>query len=444
MASSLSEPTRTLLSALLDKYERSSAFRTGEVPARAIQVRVDEKLLPGYVSGALDPDARRRMHEELRQLEAAGALELRWVRYEEGNLLERVRLVPQAAETLYPLVARPSLRRRLDQLLRELADLEAALSALPESAWSTRVMDWVQRWLDDVRKSVQERARWPQSVPEEGDKRAAWWGTLRGLAGKGEEPLPVRLFSKRYLGHSKALERLVLPRLVSWLRTYAIPDVAREVGVDPGIYASDEAVLASVGIELGHEDVSFCGPVRLRWPSEEGDAAELDARRIPHGVSLDPAALRGLTLDLTAVRRILTIENKTNYRHYIRYERQPDELVIYLGGFASPAMRSFLRCCRAAAMERGELPPLLHWGDLDYGGILILQSVRDSVWPEAMPWRMEPEWLDELRAFVDPFDDAYRARLEALLADPRYAWAAPLIRKLLEVGGGLEQEAQLV
>ena len=119
-------------------------------------------------------------------------------------------------------------------------------------------------------------------------------------------------------------------------------------------------------------------------------------------------SVRRLEMVDMPVRRVLTIENKANYRHYVAGDIQADELVVYLGGFHSPGKRLFLRQLREAVTQQGASVAFHHWGDLDYGGILILQSLRDAVLPELMPWRMEPEWLQKLQAYVEPFDDAYR------------------------------------
>jgi len=241
-------------------------------------------------------------------------------------------------------------------------------------------------------------------------------------------------------------------------------------------WLEDEQLLAEIGIEVTHEDISFCGPLRFRIEGNE----EVDLSRFPSGLALDTEVLRNLQITDMPVRRILSIENKANYRHYVRNERRPDELVVYSGGFHSPGKRQFLRKLRAYGMQQQDmehpehlgarahpqhlehLEPMapigdqslehqgdrnlefLHWGDLDYGGILILQSLRETTWPEVHPWRMEPDWLDTYASFLESFPTGYANRLAALMQDERYQDYRPLIEKILGVGGTLEQETFLV
>lgn len=86
--------------------------------------------------------------------------------------------------------------------------------------------------------------------------------------------------------------------------------------------------------------------------------------------------------------------------------------MIYLGGFPSPGKRRFLRKLaefqqvKVAEIKQAS-PVFHHWGDLDYGGILIFQTLRDSVWPDVHPWRMEPHWVDDFIQFIKPFDEEY-------------------------------------
>lgn len=57
----------------------------------------------------------------------------------------------------------------------------------------------------------------------------------------------------------------------------------------------------------------------------------------PYGLAL-PSTLVDfiMEIDLTAIRSITFIENKTNYDAYVMSEKQPEELVVYHGGFLSP------------------------------------------------------------------------------------------------------------
>ena len=444
-----------LLNLLLDRYESSKAFSAGEQTARRVQVSLTDALVPGYVSGGMEPDDRRHLHATLQTWEQTGIVSLDWVRFEVGNLLRRVYLEWGGLERAYSLLGRVPKQDELTSVQAELVVLRTQLSHA-----------WMQKWLVDVLGAIEERKSLPATLlPADAERRTWLLQSLRGLVDKGDEELPMRLFSKRYLKSSKIFEQHVRSRLSNLLRRYWSGDaehaaqVAGMDGVDeaggaPGaasgahriagdaLWLEDEQLLAEVGIEVTHEDISFCGPLRFHIDGNE----EVDLSRFPSGLALDTEVLRNLQVTGMPVRRILSIENKANYRHYVRNERRPDELVVYSGGFHSPGKRQFLRKLRAYGMQSAADRTLefVHWGDLDYGGILILQSLRETTWPEVQPWRMEPEWLDTYVSFLESFSSDYANRLAALLQDERYQDYRPLIEKILRVGGTLEQEAFLV
>jgi hypothetical protein len=532
---------RGVLSALLDKYENSEAFRKGEPTQARIQLRFTDSLVPGYASGRLDPDDRTALHHTLVTMADSGFIDLKWVKFEEGNILERVYLKWERIHDIYAYLGRTPQRQKLSAFTAEMEQwLEGLVGEdLPgEGAGGERFVDrewpgegevrpgegedllddglpgggeglldddlpggserlphgglaeawrFLLNWADDVLSFVHERGRIPSSlIPEEDGTRALLLRALAGLVRMRERSLPVRLFSKRELGNSKVFEKQVQSHVIRLVRRYW------SVGHPQDIEAPDDdaTLLRELGIESGHEDITFCGPIRLRYQGTEATEAteEIDASVFPYGLAIDASDVHRITITEARVSRILTIENKANYRAYVRHHRQSDELVVYLGGFASPAQRVFLRLLRdflrgrvsevgqesvalgtmsvraldragcdlaaldLAGLDKGlsradasDQPTVLHhWGDLDYGGILILQNLRNSCWPEAVPWRMEPELLDEYIDYVESIDDAYRTKLERLLESDVYAWAHPLIQRILTLGATLEQEALLL
>ncbi|MCL6517894.1 Wadjet anti-phage system protein JetD domain-containing protein [Alicyclobacillus sp.] len=434
-----------VLSSLLDKYERSRALAEGS-SARRPQVRMTDAVVPGYTSGWLDPETRRTLHQDLVDLADRGVVALRWVRFEEGNLLERVYLEWAGLADAYAFTGRRPLRDEMTALAETVQRWRDAQSSAGAPAWMIR-------WADDVLLAIRERGRvGAQLLPGGAEDRRLLLLALAGLVKKGEQVLPVRLFSTRYLGDSKAFERRVQSRLIGLLQRYALAEWGMP---DAELFADPADLLREVGLETTHDLITFCGPVAFSCFARDAgsslplaDGADGQALRgdlLPHGVSMDAADVDAVHWHQVDCQRILTIENKANYRAYVRQERRQDELVVYLGGFASPGQRRWLRSIRRWFQDHDRpLPPLHHWGDLDYGGILILQHLRDTCWPEAQPWRMEAEWLERHRDRLERFDEEYRLKLARLLDQERYAWAHALIRALLAAGGTLEQENLLV
>jgi len=428
-------PAYTIMNELLQRYESSTAFVRGEPTARRIQVAINDHIIPAYTSGGMDPDNRRLLHETLYQWREEGVIDIEWVRFEQGNLLRRVLLEWDGIARAYALVGRTHKSDMLQAVESELATYANQLT-----------FPWMQQWLADVLCYLAEKRSIPDSLlPIDDARRKLLLQSLAGLVAKGDEALPMRVFSKRYLKNSKTFEREIRTRFTSLLRQYTAKDnIALQEAAE---LADNEAIiLAEFGIEVTHQEVLFCGPITFQPSGAESQP--IDCILFPRGLALDTDALLDMDIISLPIKRVLTIENKANYRHYVRHDYNRSELIIYLGGFPSPGMRRFLRLIWRSVQDLdGDTTPsatFAHWGDLDYGGILITQVLRDTVTPEFQTWRMEPAWLDSMAEYVEPFDSGYRAKLKGLLADMRYASWWPLVRKLMEVGGTLEQEAFLV
>ncbi|MDI3328366.1 MAG: DUF2220 family protein [Alicyclobacillaceae bacterium] len=400
---------RHLLNKLVDGYERRGGNLT-----RRLSVPVSDRTLPEYLHGG-DPDAVRECHGILARWQEEGIVRLEWVKHEEGNLLRRVILCPEGVERAYRLLGRVPERERWAALEEEIRRRREEFH-----------LPWVRAWLDLSLAQLRERGSVPDSlIPADGETRQGLWRALRGIEDKGEEELTERVFSMRYLGGSKVFERRVRGRLVGLLRRFG-PSPRGEAEEE------EEALLGEVGILRNQEDIAFFGPLRARIRDRI-----IDAGAFPYGLALDADTLREAEIVDLPVRTVLSIENKAVFRLFVRQVPR-DVLVLYLGGFPSPGKRRFLRQIRDVLGARAVYR---HWGDLDYGGILIAQNIREAVWPEVKPWRMEPEWLDRYRDLAEPFGEAYRRRLERLREEERYREFWPLVDKLLEVGGTLEQEA---
>ncbi|MCL6443566.1 MAG: DUF2220 domain-containing protein, partial [Alicyclobacillus sp.] len=365
---------RRVLEDLVDKYEDSEAFRKGEPSKRRIQVKLTNALVPGYTDGSLDPEIRHGFHRSLTRMADDGLIELKWVQFEEGNILDRVYLVWEALDKAYLYLGRTS---RRDELQGFVTDMEHWLHALLDGGLPAD-FQWVRAWVGEAIDTATSRGRIPSNlVPVDADTRKLLQRAIAGLVRKGEKTLPIRLFSKQYLGHSKLFEQQVQAHLIRLVRRYWPVHHASQ----PDLPEDDAVLLRELGIEAGHDDIAFCGPICFRYDDQPGD---IDASVFPFGLAVDASDVHRIHVTKMAVSRILTIENKANYRTYVRHERSSDELVIYLGGFASPAQRAFLRLFRDVCFEAAHTP-LYHWGDLDYGGILILHHLRQTCWPEAQP-----------------------------------------------------------
>ena len=306
------EMARAILHALLDCYEQPDR-------RNVMRVRLIPRDHPAYFS-AEDPAPRHTANQALRRLADAGALRLRWRKWEEGNWLEAVDLVAEQAPALYALLGREP-RGEQDQALHRLLDAQR-----PHPGWHARFLAWVRAQLGAHRSVAPLDRADPQHNAD----------LLRALAALAtlREPALERTLSVRLFSDSKRMEKL----------RGDVLRVLRAHDPEAGAFGDDE------------------------W-----------------------ALLRAHNLD-----------------------RVPEYVPV--------------------------AGPLLHWGDMDAGGLRILAHLRRQVGGVAA-LAMDPAVFAAHRAFALPLTPGDRTALAALRALPALSDRLPLIDALLEAGQKLEQEA---
>jgi hypothetical protein len=231
---------------------------------------------------------------------------------------------------------------------------------------------------------------------------------LAGLARLVEdgEILPERLFSVKYLGHSKRLRfiRRRLERLVGPLERLGIRDTGQIVLV------GGQGMLNLNGVTL-------------------------DLSRFRHlGLALqDAIEIQGIDFPASG---LLIVENLTPfYACVAQFSRDRELMVLWTAGFPGRGVRAIIR--RAAECE----VPIRVWCDLDLGGVRIARIVV-QVARAAQTVLMDPETIRsaQLTQPIGPeLITAMRRDLTLHPADP----LAESLRMLLERGVWIEQETLL-
>ena len=145
--------------------------------------------------------------------------------------------------------------------------------------------------------------------------------------------------------------------------------------------------------------------------------------------------LRSVDIAACGAGILVTVENATSFNELLA-ARPAEVLAIYTAGFGSPTVIRLLCAIRAA---RPDLP-LLHWGDLDAGGLRILAHLREHI-GDVCSLAMSPAIFEAYRAFAQPLSGGDRAALTALRQSAVLTDCVPLIDTLLARGQKLEQEA---
>ena len=373
-----------ILNRLLDKYENSKHLSEPGTSTRRVMLRVGKKELPEYIYE--DAAIRDSYNEAALELEKQHLVQLEWVKARpvlSTVILRLDRIMPcyAAAERVHPRV-------RAKQVT------DAVRIGLDGVA-----VPWIAAWREDVCKSADEQMKVPAFCKKDDASLRDSLGALRGYAALSGS-ITMRAFSSRCFSDTKYFERNVRDLFLTIARKY---DTELALACDENELGEREQ-LAFLGIYARPELYELAGNCTIQ--TSQGSICIGAA---PYGLAL-PSTLVDfiIEIDLTAIRSITFIENKTNYDAYVMSEKQPEELVVYHGGFLSPQKKRLIASIAHAASETMKIR---FWADIDTGGFRMFRHLQELI-PSLTPMRMSGE-------FVDSFHEHGLARSEAYLSSLR-------------------------
>jgi len=202
-------------------------------------------------------------------------------------------------------------------------------------------------------------------------------------------PELMRVISVNCFQDSKYLEQNILSHIISIAKAYEPELVAfRFLGDE---HLTKSVVLEQIGILPYPEIIEFCGNVSLSFQN-----ATVNTGLFQNGFCILSENLRFLTgVDVSSIKKILFIENRTNYRHTILHGICNDTLVVFHGGFYSPAKRRFFSLISEKIIPASQI---MFWGDIDLGGFLMFTKLKRGFFPNLTPWKMSIEDFNEYRS----------------------------------------------
>ena len=409
---------KLILNRLLDKYERSSAYRSGQASGRRIFLNLCSDEFPEY--DIENTQTKEIINSVVIDLAQEGLIGFEWMRFEKNNIIQRIWLKLDSLEKSYRYADRIPKRERVKNALHKIYEAKARVTS-----------PWIYDYLEEVQTWMEQKLSIPPSFPEEGDLAENLLKALLLIDSRNEDEYLERVFSLRYFNDSKYFEKNLRKRLLGIIRKYW-----QEEDLQAEEWTDDE-ILALAGIVKTPEYVEFCGSMTAIIRDRKVDFSPLI-----HGLAINAPTIRELNIKaLPGVKRVLFFENKANYVDYVFKKRTDDEFLVYHGGFYSPVKGLFFKKLYDIARTQNIL--FFHWGDMDLGGFQIFTRLKKQIIPELKPYRMDVESFIAMKSFWQAFDDKYAKALEKLLNQKDYLDFHDLIRLMLKERARLEQEAFL-
>ena len=380
---------------LLDKYEKSKHLLEPGVSNRRVMLRVDKKELPEYQYQ--EAETRDTFNRAAEELERDGLIGVEWVK---GRpVLSAVILNLAQVDRCYQTTGRVHPRQQA-QLVAEMIQAALAQAEIP----------WIAAWRDEMCV----KARSAYSVPNFCKKDTVFLSELLSALVQYDalcgQPVTMRTFSSRCYHDSKYFERSIRDSFLTIARSYHRELAEACERGDMGV--RDQ--LACLGIYARPELYELSGRCVL---TTEIGSIHVDA-------------------DLSGIRRVVFIENKTNYDEFLLSELDADTLAVYHGGFLSPQKRKLFAKLADAIPRQAQV---FFWADIDLGGFQMFSRLQ-VLFPRLLPLRMSGEdvavhWKNGLSR-----SEEYLEQLKQALERREYPLFGDAIQKILEYGVTIEQE----
>lgn len=417
----IEKPRNIILERLLKKYENSNRFlHPGESRRRVMLQTKKETDFPEYdYETASVRDAFNSAAEELQR---QGLVSLEWI----GNrpVLSAIALNLDNVGAAYERLGKRSPR-----------DLAQSVADAVHNALRNVETPWIRDWGESVCRTAEERCRVPAFCKNEPDGLQALEDLLKVFqcydALRGGS-MSVRAFSVRCFQNSKRFEREYQKRFLEIARKFCV-GLAEICTEEEHEERSEREQMAFLGLYAAPELYEMSGQCAIRTERGCMDLSPL----YPLGIALPSAQTEFVTaFQLDKIRKIIFIENRTNYNEYLRQSIAPDELVLFQGGFLSPRKRRLFHTLAESASQTDI--PAFFWADIDLGGFQMFEQLK-RIFPNLLPMRMS---LQDVEAFKHQGlrrSDEYLSKLSD--AAHEYPMFREAIQGILRYGVTIEQEA---
>lgn len=407
---------QVILNRLLDKFENSKHLLEPNTSRRRVMLRIDKKELPEYQYE--DAVVRDAYNIAARELERQALVRLEWARKQSVLAcivldLERVAQCYECADRVHP-------RKRAEEvvniIMQKLAD---------------NPVPWIAAWRDVVCTQAQNSMKVPTFCREND-------GLLRDLLLTFQRyttlsgSVTMRAFSSQCFHDTKYFERNVRELFLSIARKYNTQLAAACTEAELG----ERDQLAFLGIYARPELYELSGDCTILLQRGE---LRLSAAE-PYGLAV-PSTLvpETVSIDLKDIQCITFIENKTNYDEYLLTEKQPEELVVYHGGFLSPQKKKLFEKLNIAAEATVKVR---FWADIDLGGFCMFENLQ-MLFPHLEPMRMAGNFVEQFHESGLKRSEQYLQKLQEERNAGMHLLFVDAIDKILQYGVTIEQETFL-
>ncbi|MCL1976048.1 MAG: DUF2220 domain-containing protein [Firmicutes bacterium] len=408
-----------ILQRLLDKYEHSKHFTAPGSSNRRVLLRIRKDELPEY--DYQNAAVRDDFNVAVKELAGAGIVCVKWLAGRKDLVAEEIWLNLDHLAFAYRLAGVIPLKERA--LVS--ANIFSSAAAQCKNTWAKAFLE-EQAELTLAQQKLTVLGKREQDYVQDIITALVTYDQLK------EECLTMRGFSIRCYKDSKHFEKNVRDAFLTIAAKHdpRLRELLQYQELKP------REKLAILGIFVRPELYEIAGPVTVKTAWGNCDLTALSRT----GAALPSNSVEHiLGIDMSKIKRVMFIENKTCYDEYVLKYRKSDELAVFHGGFYSPYKGKLLQKI-ADCVQPGTTT--LFWGDIDLGGLQMLIRLR-QIFTALLPWKMGLAEVEQFKEYGLKRDRDYLEKVTKTMSQPEYGSFLDILRAIIKYGVTIEQEVMI-
>ncbi len=406
----MNELQKSVLSLLLDQYERSKTYEGENKIAQTFGLS-PSRVFPEYEWDFADVDQIRDFENQMKELENKGLILIR----RKGQVIRKLEASQDAWPKYYEILNRKDKRARQQEELDFYRSWESNVFPQDHPALNAFAREQQDR-LESGKKAAFERAEADNILK------------LLRFIEENQDDILERELSIAVLGDSKAWEGKYRTKVCGLLRRFGNFEELLS-GLNDKESREDKRETEHIILAEYH---IFANPSYVYFKGN-GEFVFDDGRRLllaPHmPAAFSTETLKHLKEIHILDQKVMTVENLTSFN---RMERE-NTFFVFLSGYHNSAKQLFLR-----RIWEGE-PGLkwYHFGDIDPDGFYIVEHLKRGTGIDFQPVFMDTACLKKYEAYGKPLEDNDIRKAKAMIQSGLYT---EIMEYMLQTGKKLEQE----
>lgn len=408
---------KIIIDKLLDKFEKSQHLLKPQVSNRRVMLRVEKNELSEYKYEVAD--IKDKYNSAAERLEKEGLIFIEWIK---GiKRIDKLILNLDCIERAYYFVERIHPQKDIEKFCR-----------IIESELSDINTEWIIAWRDSICKNMRKNLKLDNECKKGEEfilnliKSFIEYDSLN-------DDITMRAFSSKCYGNTKTFENEIRDTFLKIACKY--DSTFQNICAEENLSVKDK--LAYLGLYARPEIYEFSGNICMITEYGKVDFSALKNCGAAIRSTVVPLIK---SFDMSHIKRVIFIENKTNYDEYISMRSNDNTLFVYHGGFLSPQKRKFISIIFNSSKE---LTEFLFWADIDLGGFEMFYKLKEIV-SSLKPLNMSSKDINKYKEYGLKRNDKYLKKLNESKINNRYPVFNDVIDLILKYGITIEQESFLL